>query len=158
MTNAAFKLEDSGFSREQVDALSEFMDGSVATKADIAELSGEIKAQGERLDGKITAEITELSSEIKEVRGELKAQGERLDGKITAEIAELSGEIKAQGERLDGEIKAIRTELSGEIKEVRGELKADIAGLNGRINLIYWMLGVSVAGVISLVIKAFASS
>ena len=93
MTNAAFKLEDSGFSREQVDALSEFMDGSVATKADIAELSGEIKAQGERLDGKITAEITELSSEIKEVRGELKAQGERLDGKITAEIAGLNGRI-----------------------------------------------------------------
>ncbi len=107
MTNAAFKLEDSGFSREQVDALSEFMDGSVATKADIAELSGEIKAQGERLDGKITAEITELS---------------------------------------------------GEIKEVRGELKADIAGLNGRINLIYWMLGVSVAGIVSLVLKAFTTS
>ncbi len=100
MTNAAFKLEDSGFSREQVDALSEFMDGSVATKAD---------------------------------------------------IAELSGEIKAQGERLDGEIKAIRTELSGEIKSVRTELI-------GKMNLLYWMLGVTVAGVVSLVIKAFTAS
>jgi len=86
MTNAAFKLEDSGFSREQVDALSEFMDGSVATKADIAELSGEIKAQGERLDGKITAKIIELSGEIKEVRSDL-------SGKITAEIAGLNGRI-----------------------------------------------------------------
>ncbi len=82
MTNAAFKLEDSGFSREQVDALSEFMDGSVATKADIAELSGEIKEVR-----------SELSGEIKEVRGELKAQGERLDGKITAEIAGLNGRM-----------------------------------------------------------------
>ena len=89
MTNAAFKLEDSGFSREQVDALSEFMDGSVATKADIAELSGEIKE--------------------------------------------------------------VRSELSGKIA-------AEIAGLNGRINLIYWMLGVSVAGIVSLVIKAFTAS
>ena len=71
MTNAAFKLEDSGFSREQVDALSEFMDGSVATKADI-----------ERLDGKITAEISELSGEIKEVRGELKADIAGLNGRI----------------------------------------------------------------------------
>jgi len=78
MTNAAFKLEDSGFSREQVDALSEFMDGSVATKADIAELSGEIKS--------------------------------------------------------------VRTELIG------------------KINLLYWMLGVTVAGVVSLVIKAFTAS
>ncbi len=75
MTNAAFKLEDSGFSREQVDALSEFMDGSVATKADIAELSGEIK---------------EVRSELS---GEIKAQGERLDGKITTEIAGLNGRI-----------------------------------------------------------------
>ena len=86
MTNAAFKLEDSGFSREQVDALSEFMDGSVATKADI-----------ERLDGKITAEIAELSGEIKEVRSELSgiiaAEIAGLNGKITAEIAGLNGRI-----------------------------------------------------------------
>ena len=68
-------IEDSGFSREQVDALTEFMDGSVATKADI-----------ERLDGKITAEIAELSGEIKEVRSEL-------SGKIAAEIAGLNGRI-----------------------------------------------------------------
>ena len=125
MTNAAFKLEDSGFSREQVDALSEFMDGSVATKADI-----------ERLDGKITAEIAELSGEIKEVRGELKADIAELSG----EIKEVRGELKAQGERLDGKI------------------TAEIAGLNGRINLVYWMLGVSVAGIVSLVIKAFTAS
>ena len=124
MTNAAFKLEDSGFSREQVDALTEFMDGSVATKADI-----------ERLDGKITAEIAELSGEIKEVRGELKADIAELSG----EIKEVRGELKAQGERLDGKI------------------TAEIAGLNGRINLIYWMLGVSVAGIVSLVIKAFTT-
>ncbi len=126
MTNAAFKLEDSGFSREQVDALSEFMDGSVATKVDIAELSGEIKEVR-----------SDLSGEIKEVRGELKA-----------DIAELSGDIKAQGERFDGEIKAIRTELSGEIKSVRTELI-------GKMNLLYWMLGVTVAGVMSLVVNTF---
>ena len=107
MTNAAFKLEDSGFSREQVDALSEFMDGSVATKADI-----------ERLDGKITAEIAELSGEIKEVRGELKA-----------DIAELSGEIKAQGERLDGKITAEIAGLNGRINLVYWMLGVSVAGI-----------------------------
>ena len=96
MTNAAFKLEDSGFSREQVDALSEFMDGSVATKADIAELSGEIKEVR-----------SELSGEIKGVRGELKAQGERLDGKITAEIAGLNGKITAEIAGLNGRINLV---------------------------------------------------
>ncbi len=103
MTNAAFKLEDSGFSREQVDALSEFMDGSVATKADIAELSGEIK----EVRGELKADITELSGEIKEVRGELKADIERLDGKITAEIAGLNGKITAEIAGLNGRINLV---------------------------------------------------
>ena len=53
MINAAFKLEDSGFTREQVSALTEFMTGSVATKEDIVRLEGKIETQGERLDGKI---------------------------------------------------------------------------------------------------------
>ncbi len=100
MTNAAFKLEDSGFSREQVDALSEFMDGSVATKADIAELSGEIK--------EVRAE---LSGEIKEVRGELKA-----------DIAELSGEIKEVRGELSGEIKEVRGELKADIAGLNGRI------------------------------------
>ncbi len=96
MTNAAFTLEDSGFSREQVNALTEFMDGSVATKVDIAELSGEIN--------NVRAE---LSSEIKEVRGELKTDIAELSG----EIKEVRGEMKAQGERLDGRIDGLRVEL-----------------------------------------------
>ena len=103
MTNAAFKLEDSGFSREQVDALTEFMDGSVSTKADI-----------ERLDGKITAEIAELSGEIKEVRGELKA-----------DIAELSGEIK----EVRGELKADIAGLNGRINLVYWMLGVSVAGI-----------------------------
>jgi len=64
MTNAAFKLEDSGFTREQVDALSDFMDGTVVTKADIATLSGEMK------------------TEFENVRGDMNTKFERLEGKI----------------------------------------------------------------------------
>jgi hypothetical protein len=107
MTNAAFKLEDSGFSREQVDALSEFMDGSVATKADIAELSGEIK----------------------EVRGELKADIERLDGKITAEIAGLNGKITAEIAELNGKITAEIAGLNGRINLVYWMLGVSVAGI-----------------------------
>ncbi|MCP4524728.1 MAG: hypothetical protein GY833_02265 [Aestuariibacter sp.] len=136
MTNAAFKLEDSGFTREQVDALSEFMDGSVATKVDIAELSGEIK----EVRGELNNVRTELSSEIKEVRGELKADIERLDGKITVEIAELSGEIK---------------EVRGEIKAQGARLDGRIDGLRVELRLHFWILTVIVAGIISLVAKTF---
>ncbi len=87
MTNAAFKLEDAGFSREQVEAITEYVDQGVATKADI----------------------------------------ERLEGKIQTEV-----------ERL------------------RGQMQANIERLEGKINHIYWMFGVLIAGVASLVIKAFS--
>lgn len=49
----AFKLEEAGFSREQVEALSEFMDGSVASKADIERLDGNVKADIKRLEGRL---------------------------------------------------------------------------------------------------------
>ena len=68
MTNAAFKLEDSGFTRDQVDALTDFMDGSVASKADIAELKGELKADIERLEGKMKTEFANVRGEIKVLR------------------------------------------------------------------------------------------
>ncbi len=53
MTNAAFKLEDAGFSREQVEAITEYLDQGVATKADIERLEGKIQTNIERLEGKI---------------------------------------------------------------------------------------------------------
>ncbi len=71
MTNAAFKLEDSGFTRDQVDALTDFMDGSVASKADIADLKGELKTDIERLEGKIIA-----------LEGVMNAKFEKLNGRF----------------------------------------------------------------------------
>jgi len=105
MTNAAFKLQDSGFTREQVEALTEFMAGSVATKEDIA----------------------------------------HLEGKISSEIASLEGKIIA----LDGKIETQRQMLESKIIALDGKIIA----LNGKI--LYWMFGILVAGVASLVIKSF---
>ena len=42
MTNTVFKLEDAGFSRQQVDAITEYLDQGVATKADIERLEGKL--------------------------------------------------------------------------------------------------------------------
>ncbi|MFD2235375.1 hypothetical protein [Phaeospirillum tilakii] len=53
-TNAAFKLQDAGFSRAQVEALGEFLDTQAATKTDLAETE-------HRLD----ARIADLHSEMK---------------------------------------------------------------------------------------------
>ncbi len=42
MTNAFFKRQDSGLSREQVEAITEYIDQGVATKADIERLEGRL--------------------------------------------------------------------------------------------------------------------
>ncbi len=118
MTNAAFKLEDAGFSREQVDALTEFMDGSVATKADI-----------ERLEGKIIG-----------LDGNMKSDIQRLEGKII----ELDGSMKSEIQRLEGKIIGLD-----------GIMKSEIQRLEGKINLHSWMLGFIIAGIFSLIVKAF---
>ena len=76
MTNTAFKLEDAGFDRAQINALTEHWEGSVATKADIANLRVEIKG----LNGKIEKTATELRGEMKELRGELKTDISDLRG------------------------------------------------------------------------------
>ena len=41
-TKAIFKLQEAGFDRQQVEAISEFMDESRATKADVAEVRGDL--------------------------------------------------------------------------------------------------------------------
>ncbi len=53
MTNPAYSLEEAGFTREQVDALMEYTAANVATKADIAELRGELKGDIAELRGNI---------------------------------------------------------------------------------------------------------
>ena len=60
MANPAFRLQDAGFSREQVDALSDWIDGAAATKADLM-----------RTEAALKEEIAEVRGEIAEVRGEI---------------------------------------------------------------------------------------
>ena len=91
MTNAAFKLEDSGFTRDQVDALTYFMDGSVASKADIADLKGYLKADIADLRGAMKGDIANL-------KAELKTDIERLEGKVIG----LEGAMNAKFEKLNG--------------------------------------------------------
>ncbi len=86
MTVPAFRLEEAGFTRDQVEALAEFMGGSMATKADLMEFRGEVRSDIERLEGKIQSEITSL-------RGEMRADVERLEGKILALDERFSGKF-----------------------------------------------------------------
>ncbi len=53
------------------------------------------------------------------------------------------------------DIAALRGDMKGDISDLKGELKADIADLRGEIKVIKWIGRVLIAGVLSLVMKAF---
>lgn len=74
-TNVAFKLQDAGFTRQQVEALGEFMDAQSASKADlekteyrltaeIAAARAEAKLDATRLEERIERRATETESRL----------------------------------------------------------------------------------------------
>ncbi len=129
MTNPAYILEDAGFTRDQINALTVYWDGSVATKEDIANLRSELKEDIAHLDGR----IKDLRSELKE------------------DIAHLDGKIETQGERLEGKIKDLRSELKEDIADLRGEMKE----LRTELRYIKWIGGAILVGVFIPLIKGF---
>ncbi|MGH8627241.1 MAG: hypothetical protein ACREYC_18910 [Gammaproteobacteria bacterium] len=79
-----------------------------------------------------------------DLRHELKELGMRFDAKLD----------RLEG-KLMGEISRLEAKLMGEITEVRGEVTFGLTQVRGEITLMKWMLGVLLAGVFSLVLKAF---
>jgi hypothetical protein len=55
----------------------------------------------------------------------------------------------------DTKLDRLEVKLMGEITQVRGEITFGLTQARGEITLMKWMLGVLLAGVISLVLKAF---
>lgn len=85
-TNAAFKLQDAGFSRQQVEALGEFLDTQAATKTDLIEATGALK------------------TELGETKAELKAE-------IAATKADLKADLAATEHRLDLKVSGVRSDV-----------------------------------------------
>ena len=124
-------LEQSGFSREQAKGAAKALNNTVgeelATKADLAQLSTELRA-----------EIAESSAET---RTELRAEMAQLGTELRAEMAQL-------GTKLRTEFNADMTKLRAEMAETRAELKGD-----SKLNR--WMLGIVVIAVVIPLIRDF---
>ncbi|WP_051013740.1 hypothetical protein [Pararhodospirillum photometricum] len=78
--SAILKLQRSGFTQEQVEALAEFMDTQAASKADL-------EAVAHRLETKITDVRNELKADIAEARTETKAGLAETKADLKAEMA-----------------------------------------------------------------------
>ena len=72
MTAAAvLKLQRAGFTEEQVEALAEYFDEQLATKADLA-----------AAEARLSSTIQQVRGEVEQVRSELKTEAARLEVKI----------------------------------------------------------------------------
>jgi chromosome segregation ATPase len=72
---AILKLQRVGFTEEQVEALAEYVDEQLATKADLT-------AAVDQVRGEVKAAEARLTTTIEQVRGELKTAEARLETKI----------------------------------------------------------------------------
>lgn len=59
--------------------------------------------------------------------------------------------IESKLDSVDSEIKVVRSE----IKTTRTDLEAELKAVKTELNVIKWLVGLGIAGIISLVIKAF---
>ena len=71
MTAAAvLKLQRAGFTEEQVEALAEYFDEQLATKADLAAAEARLNSMIEQVRGEIKTEAARLEAKIEEARGD----------------------------------------------------------------------------------------
>ncbi len=131
------RLEQAGINPEQATALAEaqrealdaLLDGRLASKADIDVLRSEVKADIDLLRSEVKADIDILRSEVKAdidlLRSELKADIDALRSEFKTDIGVLQSEVKI-------DIGALKSELD--------VLRADV---QGKFNLLSWMVGLS---------------
>ena len=121
----ANELKQAGFSQEQAEALAHawghVASGDLATKSDLIEVKAELKA-----------EIAGVKSDLI-----------RTESSLKEEIATLRSNLKE-------EIAILRSSLKEEIATVKSDIEKQIARLEGKFNLLSWMVGFVLA--ISLII------
>ncbi len=127
------KLKEAGFTEKQakvqVEATALLVQENLASKTDIEVVKHEIDL--------VKHEIEVVKHEIDLVKRDIK----QLEASTKQDIKELEVGLRR-------DIKEMETALKHDIKEM--QLKFD-----GKFTLLHWMLGVTIAGVLSLVLKAF---
>ena len=68
---------------------------------------------------------------------------------------ELAGDIAGLDEKLSGKIAELDQKLSGKITELDQRLSGKITELDKKMAVMQWMLGATLAGVVSILVKIF---
>ena len=113
------RLKESNFNDRQargiVNIVKQAVTGELATKANLAELKGELRTEIAELKGELKTEIADLRSELRTEIADLRSE-------LKTEIADLRSELKADITHLDVKIETVQGDLNAKIEIVRTEL------------------------------------
>jgi hypothetical protein len=140
-----------------------------ATKADVASITAELKAENAQTRSDLTLSISQLRSDVStefgQFRGEVakqfsavRAETSTEFGKIRAEIAEISNNIQADANQFRTEVSDKFVEVRSEIVEVRIEMSTRLMGIQAELaerptrSYLWMVVGVMVATVLAAAI------
>ena len=118
---------DSARAKAMARILAENAGGNLATREDLLVVKGELREE-------ILAFKSEFREELLAAKSELRAEMQALRGELHAEMH------------------ALKRELQGEIHD----LGTKISAMDGKIRVLYWMTGTTLAGVATLLGTAIA--
>ncbi len=75
--------------------------------------------------------------------------------KVKEEILQVEHRLEVKIERVEAKIDKVEVKLDAKIDRVEAKLSERMTFIDGEIRLQKWMLGILLAGVISLIMKAF---
>lgn len=103
---------------------------NLATKSDVAALKADLQEVESSLNAKIDKVESFLNAKIDKVESSLNAKIDKLESSLNAKIDKVEASLNAKGDKI--------------------ELR-----LSGDIYLLKWMIGVVVAGILALILKAY---
>jgi hypothetical protein len=109
--SAVLKLQKVGFSAEQVEALADFMDTQVASKADVEGAEHRLGARLQEVKSELEAVEHRFGARFQEFRSESKADVEGVEHRLGARFQETKIELEAVEHRLETRILEAKNDL-----------------------------------------------
>jgi DNA-binding transcriptional MerR regulator len=146
-------LKEAGVPEPQAKAFSTAVQESheaadLATKADLREYESVIRGDLEKLETGLRHEMNELETGLRQEMNELKTG-------LRHEMNELKTGLRHEMNELETSLRHEIGDLRHEMKELELRIDTRFEKVHGEMLLTKWMLGLLLAGVASLVLKAF---
>jgi seryl-tRNA synthetase len=141
------RLTSSGFEEQQAEALA---DAFITTQETyIAELATSQELKDVRQE--LKQDIAQVRQELKDVRQELKQD----IAQVRQELKDVRQELKQDIAQVRQEVAQIKTVVNQDTKALELRMDNKFESIKGEIILLKWMMGIMIAGVLSLILKAF---